>query len=79
MTTKQERIAAIFYPAHPEPKPYSFTVRQTYFDGSQLWWTVEGCATKEDAYRDAWLKAIRGGWTPPRWWEFWRYNDLLQP
>lgn len=34
-----------------------------------LW--VEGCETREQAIESAVGMAIRSGWHPPRWWQFW--------
>jgi hypothetical protein len=37
--------------------------------------TVSGCDTWEEAAREVIRLAEKDGWTPPRWWQFWRWND----
>jgi hypothetical protein len=39
--------------------------------------TVESgsCVNKDYASFSAWLEAKKAGWTPPRWWEWWRFGD----
>lgn len=32
---------------------------------------VDGCATRNAAVHKAVDMAIKSGWHPPRWWEFW--------
>lgn len=36
---------------------------------------VSGCETPEEAYEKAIAFATQSGWTPPKWWQFWRWND----
>lgn len=36
---------------------------------------VEGCETPEEARSTALRMAKKGGWTPPRWWQWWRWAD----
>jgi hypothetical protein len=33
------------------------------------------CATREEAHRLAIEAAINEGWTPPRWWQWWRWGE----
>ena len=50
----------------------TYLYEETGFNGSRgvLFLTTEDC-TKAEA--DA--KALRMGWKPPRWWQWWRWND----
>lgn len=32
--------------------------------------------TPEEAFREAMEAAVAYGWTPPRWWQWWRWGDL---
>jgi len=32
---------------------------------------VSNCKTRGDAVRAAVRMAIKSGWTPPQWWQFW--------
>jgi hypothetical protein len=37
--------------------------------------TVSDCNTLEEATREVILFALNSGWTPPRWWQFWRWRE----
>jgi hypothetical protein len=39
--------------------------------------SVEGCDSREEALSTALRMAKQGshGWTPPRWWQWWRWGD----
>lgn len=54
---------------------YGQTIRWTNFDGSVEEITVSKCASAEEAYDMAIINAQVNGWTPPRWWQFWRWSD----
>jgi hypothetical protein len=41
--------------------------------------TVSGCATPGEARREAWKEAEKNGWTPPRWWQWWRSAEERPP
>jgi hypothetical protein len=43
--------------------------------GSRESVTVGGCDTREEAMREALKLAKESGWTPPRWWQWWRWGD----
>jgi hypothetical protein len=32
--------------------------------------------TPEEAYQEVMAAAKAYGWTPPRWWQWWRWGDL---
>jgi hypothetical protein len=36
---------------------------------------VSGCRSVAAAKLKAVRLALRLGWTPPRWWQFWRWHD----
>jgi hypothetical protein len=36
---------------------------------------VCGCATEAEAKQKCIEWATKDGWTPPRWWQLWRWND----
>jgi hypothetical protein len=53
-----------------------------------MWTTFRGrCTvvgiTEADSDEDAWTVAIRvaraRGWSPPRWWQWWRWQDTRLP
>src|SRR5678815_2329600 len=33
------------------------------------------CDAEDDARQAAKSMAVKMGWTPPKWWQFWRWND----
>ena len=49
---------------------YGFIIRTS--DGSC---TVSKCETRKEAVKSCLDFAIASGWKPPKWWEFWRYNE----
>jgi hypothetical protein len=62
---------------HPLPH-YGQTIEWTTIWGECYTVEVWGCAccsTREDVTRDALTVARLAGWTPPRWWQWWRRND----
>lgn len=57
---------------------YSKTVRWTEKSGS----VMELCVTfdsEEAAEENAFESAARWGWTPKRWWQWWRCGDTPNP
>lgn len=38
--------------------------------------TVRDCDTKEQALRMAIESAKKFGWTEPKWWQWWRWDDI---
>jgi hypothetical protein len=40
---------------------------------------IVGDAVPEDRLHEGWFQVLRlallSGWTPPRWWQWWRWND----
>lgn len=53
--------------------------------GQQIAWTersgtktvvsVDGYSTHKEALDIALRNAVAFGWTPPRWWQWWRWKD----
>lgn len=54
---------------------FGYTIRETRFNGSTRQWRVRDCETQLDAYACAYGWAFTEGWSPPRWWQWWRRND----
>jgi hypothetical protein len=54
---------------------YGQSIEWTSFDGSKTKITIDGCETADRARNEAVRFAKEQGWTPPRWWQFWRWND----
>lgn len=40
--------------------------------------SVEGCATREEAFSKAIQFAKDAGWTPPKWWQWWRWSEPIR-
>jgi hypothetical protein len=57
---------------------YGVTIRWTDRNGQQSC-GVDGCETREEAWEQAEGFARRGGWTPPKWWQWWRWHDTRLP
>ena len=58
---------------------YSQSVRWTGRDGNVSVLTVNGYPTAEAAAAKAFHDAREFGWTPPRWWQWWRKGDTRAP
>lgn len=56
---------------------YSKRVRWSRLDGSSSW-EVSG-TDLHDVQVAAWRGALMCGWTPKRWWKFWRWDDSANP
>ena len=54
---------------------YGAFITWTVFGEGKKHVGVENCQTMEMACERAKDAAINMGWTYPRWWEFWRWND----
>lgn len=54
---------------------HGISITQTSLDGTVQTWSVDGQPTREEAQRICIEAAIEGGWTPPRWWQWWRWGD----
>lgn len=54
---------------------YGYSIQWTTFCGGKTSAGVSEMPSPEVAYHEALAFAIRCGWTPPRWWQFWRWSD----
>src|SRR5688500_1268034 len=61
--------------ASPNRVIYGFTIKWTDFDGSRHEVASTGFHSGLDARRSVIGAARQAGWTPPRWWQWWRWND----
>lgn len=54
----------------------SYSQAITWHDGDAIH-AVEasGFKTRREAFAAALEDARASGWTPPRWWQFWRWSD----
>ena len=59
----------------PTRTRHGFTMRQSFFGGGFITWTASGCRTRTDAIACTYAEAIDDEWTPPRWWQWWRWRD----
>ena len=55
---------------------FGSTVMWTDRSGACTVVTVSDCETLDEARRSAMHSAKSLGWTPPRWWQWWRWGDL---
>ncbi len=55
---------------------YGQRIQWTRKDGGVQAVEVEGYASPQEAMEAAFQSAIRWGWTRPRWWQWWRYDDI---
>ena len=48
-----------------------YVYTETYYNGGYGVLTITNCPSRREA--DA--EALRMGWKPPRWWQWWRWSD----
>ena len=58
----------------PDPS-WGQEIRWTHRGGNISITSSSGHPTEEAARAKALEKAQLFGWTPPKWWEYWRWND----
>lgn len=58
---------------------HSARIHWTQSSGDRIVLTVADCMTRDDAQREVTDWARSAGWTPPRWWQFWRWGDTRLP
>lgn len=58
---------------------YGQVITWTDAAGNKHTASVANCATPEDARIAVLALARASGWTPPRWWQLWRWNDSPGP
>jgi hypothetical protein len=56
-------------------KSYGQDITYTDFWGSKTTCGVSGLDTPDEALNEALKLAKLDGWSPPRWWQWWRRND----
>lgn len=49
---------------------YGYTIK-----AGDTTYSVSGCSNETWAFLKCFNFAKKGGWTNPRWWEFWRHED----
>jgi len=54
---------------------YAAKVQWTHFNGTKQCVGVSNYDNLHEALDDALLSAIVMGWTMPRWWQWWRWQD----
>lgn len=54
---------------------YGYTIEWTTLEGRQAV-TVTDCSTAMEAFEETYRLALKSGWRPPRWWQFWRWGDM---
>jgi len=54
---------------------YDYRITYTTFEGCAGHVEANGQPTLEEAKKRAIKIAIDTGWTPPKWWQWWRWND----
>lgn len=54
---------------------YGFAISWTDLNGGKRSIKTTGFYTARDARRSVVRAARRSGWTYPRWWQFWRWDD----
>lgn len=54
---------------------FSAEIYWTQKDGTVTKVKVSGRESSEQAAKDVLWDALMFGWTPPRWWQWWRKND----
>ena len=54
---------------------YGFNISWTHRDGSITTVEVYDHDSLDDAKKAAKESAIYFGWTPPKWWQWWRWDD----
>ena len=57
----------------------SVTLRWTQWDGTVTVVRETGHTDLDAAWQSVLSSARRAGWTPPRWWEVWRWHDTRPP
>lgn len=54
---------------------YGRSFKWTRLGGTVSTWGGSGYHTQEQCDRETFAHAISIGWTPPKWWQFWRWDD----
>ncbi len=54
---------------------YGFVISWSDFDGSRHSISVDQCGNPAKAFARALSHAIKMGWTPPKWYQWWRWGE----
>ena len=57
---------------------FGYSVRWKKFDGTLTEVGVSDCPDIETAKKEAFMLAKESGWTPRKWWQWWRWNENAQ-
>jgi len=57
---------------------YGYTVKWNERSGTHTEITVSDCPDMETAKREAFASAKESGWTPRKWWQWWRWDENAQ-
>jgi hypothetical protein len=57
---------------------YSFTIRWYEFNGTMTAIRAESTLSMGDAISKSFADAKECGWTPPRWWQWWRWKEHVR-
>lgn len=60
---------------HPVYNGFGWHIKWTKIDGSVETFAVDGADSVSAAQEKAIKWAARNGWTPPKWWQWWRRRD----
>lgn len=59
----------------PDVVTYGKTITWRSFGGLTVSAAASGCSSPEEAEREALDYAKQMGWTPAKWWQWWRWRD----
>jgi len=54
---------------------YGQEIKWTRFNGAKSFVSCFNCESIEIAQEQALKSAKQAGWTPPKWWQWWRWKD----
>lgn len=54
------------------------TITWTDFNGTRSSFEATGCVSAQAALREAIAGAKAFGWTPPKWWQWWRWHEPIR-
>ncbi len=58
---------------------YRCTIRWTTFWGARTQVSGGDFPSRAEGIRETLAMASASGWTPPRWWQWWRWEDTPAP
>ena len=54
---------------------YGYRVIWTHRKEGRFSYSITNCDSREDARHEALVRMEELGWTPPKWWQWWRWGD----